>query len=57
MKNRVLTNSLRAVRKNLPRFISLLTMSMLGVFVFVGLRATAPDMMQTLDMYLDGQNT
>ena len=53
MKDRIFTNNLRNLKRNFPRFLSLLVMSMLGVFVFVGLRATAPDMVQTLDQYLD----
>lgn len=53
MRSRIVTNNVRNLRRNLPRFISLLVMSMLGVFVFVGLQATAPDMVNTLDQYLD----
>ena len=53
MKNRILTNARRTIRRNLPRFVSLMTMSFLGVFVFVGLQATTPDMMRALDDYLD----
>ncbi len=56
-KNRILTNSFRKIKKSLPRFISLIVISMLGVFVFSGLLAAAPDMMRTLDKYLDSQNT
>jgi len=57
MKNRVLTNANRTIRKSFPRFLSLLVMSMLGVFAFSGLKATAPDMIGTLDTYLDAHNT
>lgn len=53
MKNRILTNSFRNVRKSFPRFLSLFIMSLLGVFVFAGLKSTAPDMLRTLDNYLD----
>lgn len=53
MKNRVLTNGFRNIRRSIPRFLSLFIMSLLGVFVFVGLKSTAPDMLKTLDRYLD----
>lgn len=57
MKNKIIVNSFRNIRKALPRFISLLIMSMLGVFVFAGLQATSPDMIKTLDKYLDQSDT
>ena len=53
MKDRILTNTIRSIRRAFPRFLSLLVMSMLGVFAFSGLQATAPDMRATLDRYLD----
>ncbi len=56
-KNRITTNSIRAIRKALPRFMSLMIISMLGVFVFAGLQATSPDMLRTLDNYLDDYDT
>ena len=57
MKNRILTNSLHNIKSCFPRFLSLLIMSMLGCFVFVGLSSTEPDMMNTLDKYLKDYNT
>ena len=56
-KNHIKTNSIRAIKKALPRFFSLMIMSMLGVFTFSGLQATSPDMLKTLDSYLDKYNT
>lgn len=56
-KNHIKTNSIRAIKKALPRFFSLMIMSMLGVFTFSGLQATSPDMLKTLDSYLDNYNT
>ncbi len=53
MKNRILTNSLRQIKKSYKRFISLLLMSLLGVGFFVGIQLTSPDMLKTLDNYLD----
>ena len=56
MKNRITTNTLRTIKKSLPRFLSLIIMSLLGVMVFVGLLATSPDMLITLDNYYDKNN-
>lgn len=56
MKNRILTNSLRNIKRSFPRFLSLIVISMLGVFTFAGLSATSPDMVITLDNYLDSRN-
>ena len=56
MKNRILTNSARTIKKTFPRFLSLIIMSLLGVMVFVGLLATSPDMLATLDNYYDEKN-
>lgn len=53
MQNRIFTNSLRQVKKSYKRFISLLLMSLLGVGFFVGIQLTSPDMLKTLDNYLD----
>ena len=55
-KNRLNTNSIRTIKKAFPRFLSLIVMSLLGVMVFVGLLATSPDMLATLDNYYDKQN-
>ena len=52
-KNRIRTNNRRTLRRALPRFFSLMIMSLLGTLVFSGLMATAPDMLTTLDTYLD----
>lgn len=56
IKDRIRTNSFRTIKKNFPRFLSLMVMSMLGVMVFTGLQATAPDMVNTLDNYYDDGN-
>ena len=56
MKNRILSNSIRTIKKTFPRFLSLIVMSLLGVMVFVGLLATSPDMLITLDNYYDEKN-
>lgn len=56
-KNRLKTNSIRTIKKSFPRFLSLIIMSALGVLVYVGLTATEPDMLKTLDNYYDKYNT
>lgn len=55
-KNRLVTTSLREIKNSFPRFLSLMIMSFLGVFVFSGLKATAPFMMDSLDRYYDERN-
>lgn len=57
MKDRIRTNSIRNIRKSFPRFLALLIMSALGVFTFTGISATGPDMVSTLDKYLDEHNS
>ena len=56
MKDRIITNNIRNIKKSFPRFLSLLVMGALGVFAFAGLLAVAPDMINSLDRYLDDQN-
>ncbi len=55
-KNRITTTSVREIRSTFKRFLSLLIMSLLGVGVFVGIQATAPDMINSLDKYYDENN-
>ena len=55
-KNRLITTSFREIKNSFPRFLSLMIMSFLGVFVFSGLKATAPFMMDSLDRYYDERN-
>lgn len=56
-KNHIKTNSFRTIKKSFPRFLSLIVMSMLGTMVYIGLQATSPDMLKTLDNYWDDTNT
>lgn len=56
MKNRIITNSVRTIKKSFSRFIPLFFMSFLAVFVFAGLQSLKPDMLITLDNYLDEHN-
>ena len=57
MKNRIITNSIRTIKNASSRFIPLIIMSFLGVFVFAGLQETKPSMLKTLDNYLDKYDT
>ncbi len=55
MKKRglLVKNLFQEIRLTRARFFSIAAISMLGVAVFTGLRATGPDMMLTGDAYLD----
>ncbi len=56
MKKALLKDSLKQIVKTNKRFISILLMAFMGVGFFVGVRATSPDMRDTLDTYLDSKN-
>ena len=56
LKNRIITSSLRQIKNSKTRFIALLILSLLGVFAFVGLQSTAPDMIYSLDSLYDEYN-
>ena len=55
-KNRIITTSIREIKKSFKRFLSLSVMSMLGVCVFVGIKMAAPDMLKSLDVYFDNND-
>lgn len=55
MKNKLLLSSIRKIKSSYKRFLSLMFLSILGVGFFVGIKATAPNMIITLDNYLDKQ--
>lgn len=56
MKRALLKDSLKEIKNTYKRFISILLMAFLGVGFFVGLRASSPDMVYTIDKYFDNQN-
>lgn len=56
MKNRIFTLSIREIKSQFFRFLSLLIMAFLGVFVYVGLKSTAPDMLKSLDEAYDNSS-
>ena len=53
MKNRLLTISIREIKKSKKRFLSLLIMSFLGVAMFVGIKNCPGTMLKTIDTYYD----
>lgn len=44
------------IKHTWKRFLSILLMALLGVGFFAGIKATSPDMKDTLDVYFDEQN-
>ena len=46
----------REIKKSYKRFISILLMAFLGVGFFAGIRASSPDMLDTIDTYYKNQN-
>lgn len=56
MKNKLLVSSFRRIKSSYKRFFSLLLMSLLGVGFFCGIKAASPDMLSSLDKYLDELN-
>lgn len=53
MKSSLIKNNLKSISKTRRRFISILIMAFLGVGFYSGLVATSPDMVDSLDKYLD----
>ena len=56
MKNRVVTNSFRTIKKNIARFLSLMVMSFLAAFTFNGINSTEPDFIYSIDKFYDDHN-
>lgn len=56
MKNKLLLHSLRKIKNNSKRFISLFFMALLGVGFFTGIKSTSPDMIKSLDKFFDTNN-
>ena len=56
MKKALLKNSFREIITSYKRFISLLLIALLGVGFFAGLRASSPDMVDSVDKYYKNQN-
>lgn len=56
MTNKLRLSNIRDIKSTFKRFISLTCMSLLGVGFFVGIKITSPDMLVTIDDYLDDRN-
>ena len=56
MKKAVIKDAIREIKKSYKRFISILLMAFLGVGFFAGIRASSPDMLDTIDTYYKNQN-
>ena len=53
MKKSLIKNSFKSIIKTRRRFISILVMAFLGVGFYSGLVATGPDMLDTLNRYMN----
>ena len=56
MKKALLKDSVKEIKNTYKRFISILLMAFLGVGFFAGIRASSPDMIDTIDKYYKEQN-
>ena len=56
MKKALMKDSFKEIKNTYKRFLSILLMAFLGVGFFAGIRATSPDMVDTIDKYYDSQN-
>ena len=56
MKKALVTDAIREIKNNFKRFLSILLIVLLGVGFFAGIKATSPDMKQTIDTYFDEKN-
>lgn len=56
IKKALLKDTIKEIKTTYKRFISIMLMSLLGVGFFAGLRATSPDMTNTIDKYYKDQN-
>ena len=56
IKKALLKDTFKEIKKSYKRFISILMMALLGVGFFAGLRASSPDMVDSIDTYYKNQN-
>lgn len=56
LKKALIKDSFKEIVKSYKRFISIMLMALLGVGFFAGLRATSPDMVDTIDKFYKSQN-
>ena len=55
MKNNLSQSLWRSVRQSLGRFIAIVLIIMLGVLLFVGIKAVSPDLYGSADRYISQQ--
>lgn len=51
MKKALVKDSIRQIKNTFKRFLSIVLIVFLGVGFFAGIRATSPDMKDTVDTY------
>ncbi len=56
VKKSLFKNNFKSIHRTRRRFISILVMAFLGVGFYAGLVATSPDMLDSLDKYVDKSN-
>lgn len=56
MKKALLKDSVKEIKNTYKRFLSILLMAFLGVGFFAGIKATSPDMIDTIDQYYKVHN-
>lgn len=56
MKKALLKDSFKEIKNTYKRFISILLMAFLGVGFFAGIKATSPDMVETINTFYKKQN-
>ena len=56
MKKALIKDSIKEIKNTYKRFLSILLMAFLGVGFFAGIRATSPDMIDTIDKFYKDQN-
>lgn len=56
VKKALLKDCFKEIKNTYKRFISIALMAFLGVGFFAGLKATSPDMVDTIDKYYDAQS-
>lgn len=52
----LIKDTARTVKKSFPRFVSIIAIVALGISVFAGMKATAPDMIETAQQYYSDTN-
>lgn len=56
MKKALLKETLRSISRSKARFISIIAIVALGISFFAGIKATAPDMKETAELYVQSTN-